>query len=645
MENNLVRLFVGPLWHIILRPSRGTSWSTRCLNRRSALPWLRDRLTCSVSSSRLYKATQCALASSSGRRAISLVLWLFVGTIGALEGMYNRTQYMGDWISYLNVSRAVSAGDWRRIFDPMWNPGYPALVALARAMFPRTPEGEWNAITLLNTVIFLMAYASWRYLIGNALELYDPSLSRYKRNPFVQWIGCCAFLSCALGLDSVSNVSPDLLVTTLFLFATGQTLSLARQPGRARAIVLGLALGVSTWVKSVCLPFALSFLLVSACLQRPRSWRVWSLSAFAFLALLAPYGAAVSWSYGHFTLGVSGPLNYAFHVNHMPHWTNWQGTGSAFRPPIHSTTQLIKDLPAFEFGKPFQTTYPPYNNLAYWYEGAAASFNTRLQFLAVARSIYFVLTIIKNSPYLLALISAILLVTARREWRAAFWRTARVFPLLFLPALIGVFIYLTVHVESRYLSPFCLVFSLLPLLGLLNSSLPSRRVLVLSLLAIYTVGSAAQLKAAIWPAFQTINSGADYHRDPQWQLAAALPSYGLRSGDSVAVIGNLVYRCHWAYVSNLRIIAEFGSSPWTLAPWDRTRLEHISEPADENYPVVFWKTLTAQQRRQVTDAFRSTGARAIIAYSGPSGVEAQGWQQVRGTNFWIYSFAVETASR
>lgn len=151
--------------------------------------------------------------------------WLLVGAIGAVEGIYGRTQYLGDWISYLNVSRAVSVLDWRGIFDPMWSPGYPVLVALARGVFPHTAEGEWHAITLLNWLIYLAAFASWRYLIREASEFYALLSAQPERrlddDPAAIWITCCAFLSCTLCLDRVSSVAPDLLITTLFLLSVG----------------------------------------------------------------------------------------------------------------------------------------------------------------------------------------------------------------------------------------------------------------------------------------------------------------------------------------------------------------------------------------------------------------------------------------
>ena len=155
--------------------------------------------------------------------------WLVVAGLGCVEGTFGRTQYAGDWISYLNVSRAIPALDWRAIFDPMWNPGYPALVALARAFAPSTPEGEWRAITVLNVLIFLGAYGAWRHLIRAGIAFYRPDSIGMANHPVAIWTTTWLFLGCCLGLENVSSVSPDLLVTMGFLLATAQALRVIRR--------------------------------------------------------------------------------------------------------------------------------------------------------------------------------------------------------------------------------------------------------------------------------------------------------------------------------------------------------------------------------------------------------------------------------
>ena len=189
------------------------------------------------------------------------ISWLVVGAAGLLEGAYGRTQYLGDAISYLNVSRAISAFDWAGIFDPMWNPGYPALIAIARAIAPSTPDGEWYAITLLNWIIFLGAFAAWRNLVRTSIAFCMPGSEALYKHPVATWTTGCVFLGCNLGLDNVSSVYPDLLITTFFMLAGGQLLRLIERQTLSSATSLGAILGLGIWIKGVFAAFSGAFLL------------------------------------------------------------------------------------------------------------------------------------------------------------------------------------------------------------------------------------------------------------------------------------------------------------------------------------------------------------------------------------------------
>lgn len=571
-----------------------------------------------------------------------LFSWVAVGAVGAVEGIYGRTQYLGDWISYLNVSRAVSAHHWKAAFNPMWSPGYPALVAMMRSIFPQTAVGEWHSITLLNWTIFLFAFGCWRYLTRSSIEFCRSGPASVSNSPIVLWTSCCAFLSCMVCLDNVSSVSPDLLVTALFVLAAAQTLTLLTRPSAAGAALLGLTLGVGCWAKGAFVAFAGIFLftILLSAYRRRISYRKVAIAFSIFLLVFLPLVAGMSWSYGQLTYGVTGPLNYAFHVNHMPHWTNWQGGPAQFGTPIHRTKQLMQGLPVFAFGAPFQATYPPYNNLAYWYRGFHHFYSFKLQAIALGRTVYFLATIIKDHPFLWALLLTLFALFLRHEWRLCAVTAAKSHWPLLLPAALGLGTYLAVHVESRYLSPFILIFSLVPLLALLDPALRRRRLLAAVLVLLYTVGAAAEMKRIDGRTFADAFHRADFQRDTQWKLAAALPAYGLHAGDAVARIGGDgrdFDRVHWAYVSHLRIIAEFGGLPWSIDPWGRTRFDsRVPEPADENYGVWFREKLTAAQRAQVIQAFRGTGAKAVVALTKPAPQPGPGWQPIRGTNAWIY---------
>ena len=263
--------------------------------------------------------------------------WAAVVALGiAWRARFGRTQYLGDWISYLNVSRAVSALDWRAIFNPMWNPGYPFLVALARGLAASTAEGEWRAITLLNVVILVGAYAAWRHLIRVAIAFYKPASTGMANHPLAVWTTTCLFLGCALGLQNASAVTPDLLVTTGFLLAAARTLSLIRRRTLWDAAALGVLLAAGVWVKGVFSAFALIFLFVILldCLTRRGGWRVLLTAAGSTARFTRAMWRSISWSSGELTFGSTGPLNYAFHVDHLPHYTNWQGGPAPLGSPI-----------------------------------------------------------------------------------------------------------------------------------------------------------------------------------------------------------------------------------------------------------------------------------------------------------------------
>jgi hypothetical protein len=570
--------------------------------------------------------------------------WLAVAGVGCVEGLFGRTEYLGDWISYLNVSRAVSALDWPAIFNPMWNPGYPILIALARSLAPATPEGEWYAITFLNVIIFLAAYAAWRHLIRSAIVFYRPAAVGMASHPVAVWTTGWLFLGCGLGLQDVSSVSPDLLVMTGFILAAARTLCFIRRRTLSDAIVVGLLLGIGVWVKGIFIPFAGIFLVILFidCCVRRTGWRPLCTAAAIYVALFACYVAAISSSYGALTFGATGPLNYAFHVDHLPHFTNWQGGPPPFGMPIHPTRQLIHNLPVFEFATPFRATYPPYNDLAYWYQGFHEVYSLQREVVAMGWCGYLLALMARHHPILVGVALALLVSLLRRDWRQAVWTAANSCWPLFLSALLGFGTYFAVMLEDRYIGAFVLIFGLLPLAPLLEPTLARRRLLATALMLIITAAALAELKHVDGETFRSAIQDADFHSDPQWKLAGALASYGLHPGDAVAVVRDTdpPYRCHWAYVSGLRIIAEFGGVPWNVDPRIRTKsIDHPTDPGDVDYGKVFWTQLTSQQRAAVISAFRATGARAVVSLSHPKGAPDPGWIALNNTDDLIYGLA------
>jgi len=178
--------------------------------------------------------------------------------------------------------------------------------------------------------------------------------------------------------------------------------------------------------------------------------------------------------------------------------------------------------------------------------------------------------------------------------------------------------YLLVHVEDRYLGGILLVLSLLPLTVLLDPTLSSRRSFLAFVVALYLLCGLLELEHNCGATLQAALHRRDFHRDPQWKLAAALASDGFRPGDTVALVGSGEpnFLCSWAYLARIRLVAEFGSLPWRIEPWTVRRLTTPRRGADNDSGIAFWN-LPPEQRERVIRAFQGTGARRSSLLHNP----------------------------
>ena len=121
-------------------------------------------------------------------------------------------------------------------------------------------------------------------------------------------------------------------------------------------------------------------------------------------------------------------------------------------------------------------------------------------------------------------------------------------------------------------------------------------------------------------AFQGVSSSKSVgvkYRSPGWpgEVAQQLHRLGVQPGDDVAVIG-YAFESYWARLARVKIVAEmFG---WEADP--------------------FWRGSPSFQSR-IIEAFRSTGAKAIVAEDVPPYARFKGWQQINDTNYYIYLLA------
>jgi hypothetical protein len=549
--------------------------------------------------------------------------------LGALEGWYKRTDFSTDAISYLDIGRAIPLRDWKMIFNPLWSVGYPFLLSLVRPFFPPTETGEWASIHAVNFVIFIACWLAFLFLLSSFHSVAQ-GVTAERRRRFVFLVGTCLFVSIQLCIDSVSRVGPDLLITTFFFLGTGLMLRFLRNPSYGRAALLGLVLGLGYWIKGIFLPLSLTLLLVTAIalLVRKRSVLPAIAAGVVFVLVIAPYVAGLSWSFGKLTLGESGPLNYAFHVNLLPRWTNWQGEPGGYGKPIHPTHQVLKSPDIFTFAEPYHNTYPPFGNIVYWYQGYRHFWSPKYQAIGIARDLQYLVQALLPQPIFYSVVLAALLIFFALKNRAEWLRIiAKAWP-FWTPAVVGILLYVQVHLEDRYLGSFLAIVCLVPFLtaAALLDRLP--RWAQLGVPVVLAVGAALNYTIVDRDVLAHMRNHYTYAQNPQWKLAMALEQAGLKPGDEMAVVGGPNAQCTWAYIAHLRIVAELGGEPFDQ--------QHPVPPSAD--PIkAFWHDPPELQQK-IVDVFRQqTGAVAVIVSEKPSDISAPaGWQHLEGTATWIY---------
>jgi hypothetical protein len=568
------------------------------------------------------------------RQPLPLFLGVLVLLVGSIEGWYGRLEYSGDDISYLSVTKMIHLNDWKAALNPLWSIGYPLLLSFFHLFFPTTLRGELMAIFTLNIVICFLSWLSFLWLLhtivqftrNNLSDTLPDSLPNSRQTslpPFLLITGTCVFLAAQLGLGNVSIVGPDQLIAGLFFLAVGIMLHLFQRPTIETGLLFGAILGIGFFVKAIFLALSVILLITTVLYSRKQIKAAPLAAAIAtFLILVAIYGTALSWAYGQPTLGESGSLNYAFHVNHLPHWMGWEGGPPQLGNPIHPVRQIFDNPAVFAFGEPFHVTYPPQYALVYWYQGYRHFFDIRNVVTAFLLNVRYLITLLRdNDRVVLAILLCACVAFFLQKNRGAWLRQfIHAWPWI-LPPVLGLVLYLQVHLEARYVSGFIAVLGIVPFIAmeLWGTGVPTKLKALITVILI--AGTALTLYPLLHDPSRLAVHGSDITSGDSWKIARYLQQIGMHEGDKVAEVSNRNdIRCTWAYASGVHIVAGIGND--IHDPKERMQDTHL-----------FFDDPHIQQ--QVLNLFRQQGAIVVVAPYMPYDVVSPGWQHVPGTAAWV----------
>ncbi len=574
--------------------------------------------------------------------------WCFALFMGACQAWVSRNTVTTDGISYLDMSDAVTSGRWSLLVNGYWNPLYPVLLGVARAIVRPANLEEFAVLHLVNLAIFVCTLAAFEFLLRGLLSWRNQMQSKtHQALPewFVAFAAYCVFAWASLGLIGVGTSSPDMAVAAFVFLAAGFIVRVVSGAGGWRdALAAGLSLGIGYLAKTPVFPLAFVFLgtLLLGGLRRGFPKLLMALAAFASVA--ACYMVPLSLNKHRLTFGDSGTLNYAWFVDGSTH-RHWEGetlgAGSGPAPrwpvasdsagmPVHPTRKLRQAPPLFEFNGPVPGTYPVWFDPSYWNEGLKARFNLRQQFRKLIINAKYVYGLFLNvhalqlfrSGRLTWLFSPLFLAALvflfYQEARSGFvFRGLTGCYVLLAPAAAALGMYWLVYSEPRHIGPFA---ALLYLSLLLAVRLPKDASMQPSVRATGLLVVTAFVLTCGISALQTALVAARASAAPEeFQTATLLSNMGIAPGTKIASLEYSNYKnVKWARLLRARIVAEIYTG--TVHPTETT----------------FWAADPATQT-SVLQQFASAGADVVVAAEAPaSHALPTGWERVGSSGYSIY---------
>jgi hypothetical protein len=521
-------------------------------------------------------ATSHSYDLASQQKFLFRVLILAVGLLKAVDSRYSVT---GDGISYIEMGDAYFRRDWSMAINAYWSPLYSWLIMLPKHLFGLSLHQESTSIHSVNFLIFaFVLYCFESFLDALISGLAAPSESS---SPLPAWalrvIGYALFLYSALNWLSTDAVTPDLLVEGIVLLASGVLIRI-RHSGTTwgNCSKLGIILGVGYLTKVVLFPLAFVFFL--ACFFAARKFRhsVLKISfGFVIFSLIcAPYIFLLSHAKGRFTYGDTGKLAYATYVNGLPRGAHWQGEFAHSGTPLHPTRKIFDNPAMFEFAQPIGGSYPAWYDPTYWYEGVVTHLDLRKELFELHVYSHVYVDLIEAQGEFIAALFALCLIAPR--FKSFLYRWAKEF-YLWAPAFIAMLGYALIHVETRFLPGFLLIFwlSLFAAVSIPDSA-ASRKV-------VWCVSMAIALTAGVrilHNAFYEVGRVSGHQINIHWDVAEQLRQLGVRPGDKVASIGS-GFDAYWAHLAGVTIVAEIPESDagnfWMADPETKAKVFSLFE--------------------------------------------------------------------
>ena len=315
---------------------------------------------------------------------------ILILVLGFLQAWAGRFYVEPDGVNYLDIAQAYLRHDWRQAINGYWSPLYSWLLALVQVIFRPSPYWESTFLHLLNFLLFALALITFEFFLRRLIALVNalfPELGDVIARPVWAWwvLGYTAFAVCTLRVMTLRNDTPDVALAGLVFLAAGYLIDL-RQFDRSalRYALPGGILGIAYLSKGVMFPLFFVFLASAAFvrggIKKPDPRALATIAGF--LAVSAPFVAALSHAKGHLTFGETGKVAYLHEVLHADEHSAdlvkrlSRGDSKRWNDVSQHLPQTLSDDPAaYFYVTPYTlATYPAWYDTTYWWAGRLPAF-------------------------------------------------------------------------------------------------------------------------------------------------------------------------------------------------------------------------------------------------------------------------------
>jgi hypothetical protein len=557
--------------------------------------------------------------SPSGRPARTWIagLCLLCAFLITLQAWFVRFSMNPDGISYLDMADKLLHADFSPLLHPYWSPLYALLLAFVMKIFP-APAVEFPAAHLANWLSAMSALASFTFFLIQYFRVRAAATGVPVQKMFFYRAAFAytLFLWGILEPIGLAAVNPDMCVTALVYLAAGLCcrLALIRQGAWITPAVLGIVLGLACLTKQAMVPLG-TLLLVLLGIPWfsplvPRSSLAIAMLCFAII--LGPYTFLMSRQQHHLTFGEAARLNYVWLVQGgIPLYAGWMGQEPGTGKPSHPPRLLSSDPPVLEFKDTVHATYPLWYDPAYFHEGLQVKFDFRKQISALAKSVRKLPSAAGTSLY--PLLAGLLVLGGFASLRQIWINLSKSLLLIWSLAAFGTFA--MVIIESRYISPFLVLFLLSAYDAVSRGRLGSTYRAAISVTTICILLS--QLHALGKTAAETMRASEP---PPDIVVAKELARLGLHPGDEIATLGD-GSGAYYARLARLQIVANIG---WTG--------DHVSADASNE---VRTPSLNDNQLYAVQDKLRQIRVKAIVSQQNCVATVSNAWHPIGDTGYCV----------